>query len=840
MSAPVNNPALNLPPEMILGLLQALDNSSNPVVRGFHGLLQLHPVSRASMAISVSPNPPAELCDPSLAKPVSATGLESNLVTESVAYLASVSSASGSSSSAIVQDTSRTNEFNLVGNASGISGGQCCRNGIRRMNVDAPRRRKQPERIVEGEATARRVTRSSAAIVENAKGVAEETTADLRGVAVVDESEFSGSEDSGDDGTGSENESSGRKRKRSGKKGSIKKKKRTKKDPPPSWLTDGSPPELHTGTDSLLIELCRVISNDGLQSLTDMAQHLIRPETCKPTADYSLNVESIIAACSQEDVMQTVTDFRHMMLLIRLAFHLQRELTPVPGVVPTPSIFSIASIYRVKPKSLWNWYSMGSRLIHLAAGAALGLKTRILYRSVTTNLLVDSLAFALRNPEHSSLSAPLVALMGDTLIPQIGRLRNFAPLRSILQYDIFANVSKDQPGCCIDFFDVESMDALFDGFQTNLFVLPRRSDIWSSVLALSDRSMHCSFESLSPSNSVLGELREAILIVTPLILSDNPSPKIQPKQRRAWTKTERTKAESAAPAASIDHLKQLLKGAHEGGKRKQDSYVRITHSIFKGSTLKLCDSTDAFMGLVFSEASDIIRDSMAKLQAILEHADPSSSNLCHSDKRGYSYDSIHFDMYNRFAERVGDGSPDNVHPHFLYRDGNGHGNHNQRATYLAKAIKNNPERYQSITDILEGICKIVCSVLQKHLPDAFDQLRVFCEILPLNHMPVTYPFPGFVLNIRVCTDAHVDANDNTICVVIPFGTYKGGELVLYEAGLVLEIQEGDILIFPSHRLTHFNLHFIGVRGSIVMHSDKEVNAWNVNRNGWDCHMVVKK
>jgi len=188
----------------------------------------------------------------------------------------------------------------------------------------------------------------------------------------------------------------------------------------------------------------------------------------------------------------------------------------------------------------------------------------------------------------------------------------------------------------------------------------------------------------------------------------------------------------------------------------------------------------------------------------------------------------------------GDGSPDNVHPHFLYKDGNGHSNHNQRATYLAKAIKDNPERFQSITDILQDVCKIVCDVLQKHLPDAFDRLRVFCEILPLNQMPATYPFPGFVLNIQVCTEAHVDANDDTICVVIPFGPYEGGELVLYEAGLVLEIQEGDILIFPSYRLTHFNLHFTGVRGSVVMHSDKAVTTWNANRNGWNRHIVVKK
>ena len=94
--------------------------------------------------------------------------------------------------------------------------------------------------------------------------------------------------------------------------------------------------------------------------------------------------------------------------------------------------------------------------------------------------------------------------------------------------------------------------------SVSLFVLPRRSEAWSSVLALPDQSASCSFKSLSPSGTVLSELREAILIVTPLILAENPSPKIQPKQRRAWTQTEQTKAGSAVPAASIDHLKQLV------------------------------------------------------------------------------------------------------------------------------------------------------------------------------------------------------------------------------------------------------------------------------------------
>jgi hypothetical protein len=316
MDAPADNPPFDLPPDMIVGLLRALNNSGDPVVREFHDLLRLHPVSIASVARSISPDPPTELCDLSPEGPVSATGVEASLLTEPVAY-----SASASSSSTVVEDTSVTNGVGVTGNMSSLSGGRCCRNGRKRTRIDAPRQR--PDVIAAGEVIARRVTRSSAAVVEEAEGVAEERMVGQRGVTVVDELEFSESENDSDGSTESESERSGGKRKRSGKK-SSKKKKRSKKDPPPPWLIDGSPPELHAGTDSLLIELCRVVSNDGLQSLTDLVQNLIRPGACEPVADYSLDLGSIITACSREEKAQAVMDFRHMMLLIRLAFHLER------------------------------------------------------------------------------------------------------------------------------------------------------------------------------------------------------------------------------------------------------------------------------------------------------------------------------------------------------------------------------------------------------------------------------------------------------------------------------------------------------------------------------------
>ena len=139
---------------------------------------------------------------------------------------------------------------------------------------------------------------------------------------------------------------------------------------------------------------------------------------------------------------------------------------------------------------------------------------------------------------------------------------------------------------------------------------------------------------------------------------------------------------------------------------------------------------------------------------------------------------------------------------------------------------------------LNDVCDVVSSIIKKHLPHVHDILSIFCDILPLNGRPCTYPFPGCVINLQVATQGHIDIGDDTICVVIPFGEFEGGELVLHEAGLIIDMKEGDILIFPSYRLTHYNMHFKGIRGSVVMHSDKEGKKWVKDRNGWRYHMAT--
>jgi hypothetical protein len=86
--------------------------------------------------------------------------------------------------------------------------------------------------------------------------------------------------------------------------------------------------------------------------------------------------------------------------------------------------------------------------------------------------------------------------------------------------------------------------------------------------------------------------------------------------------------------------------------------------------------------------------------------------------------------------------------------------------------------------------------------------------------------------VNAVTLGHRDRKDKAICLVIPIGDFTGGQLCLYEAGLVLGLNAGDMVIFPSHRYTHFNLDFEGIRASLVLHSDKEGDRWLIDRNGW--------
>lgn len=111
-------------------------------------------------------------------------------------------------------------------------------------------------------------------------------------------------------------------------------------------------------------------------------------------------------------------------------------------------------------------------------------------------------------------------------------------------------------------------------------------------------------------------------------------------------------------------------------------------------------------------------------------------------------------------------------------------------------------------------------------------LAITADILPGNDIPSVYPFQSLVINFNVHTKAHRDSQDLTYCLVMPIGSFEGGELCMVETGLVVGLRSGDWIVFRSAEVTHFNMHFKGRRASLVMHTDRAMDKWLNGRNGW--------
>ena len=122
--------------------------------------------------------------------------------------------------------------------------------------------------------------------------------------------------------------------------------------------------------------------------------------------------------------------------------------------------------------------------------------------------------------------------------------------------------------------------------------------------------------------------------------------------------------------------------------------------------------------------------------------------------------------------------------------------------------------------------------MENYLQEEFEMLMEVVSVLPGNAVPPVIPFISLVVNINVISKAHRDSHDRHLCMVIPVGHFEGGALCLLENGLVLELRNGDIALFRSSEVMHFNLDYQGARASLVFQTDKEFAAWLKNHNGW--------
>ncbi|KAF8135372.1 hypothetical protein K438DRAFT_1431550, partial [Mycena galopus ATCC 62051] len=142
----------------------------------------------------------------------------------------------------------------------------------------------------------------------------------------------------------------------------------------------------------------------------------------------------------------------------------------------------------------------------------------------------------------------------------------------------------------------------------------------------------------------------------------------------------------------------------------------------------------------------------------------------------YSYLSCHYSWYSRFGEKGHEAPQDADHLDHVQRDHGGRVNFSQRIPHESKDIIERPQEFDILSNAYNEIFEYIRIVILTRHPREYKRLSFYCDVLPMNASCPSYPFGGFVLNLRGVTWAHRDHGDLVLCVVIPFGDYTGGEL----------------------------------------------------------------
>ncbi|THU77338.1 hypothetical protein K435DRAFT_702622, partial [Dendrothele bispora CBS 962.96] len=182
--------------------------------------------------------------------------------------------------------------------------------------------------------------------------------------------------------------------------------------------------------------------------------------------------------------------------------------------------------------------------------------------------------------------------------------------------------------------------------------------------------------------------------------------------------------------------------------------------------------------------------------------------------------------------------PKDIHPHKLKHKEGKRINHSQFMTRESNEMRDHPETYHRICDALEPILRWVVEKVRISYY-LFSEIETEVDIYPLNDDNPIRPFSSFVINLNVKTQAHRDHGDKNGCIVLVLGNHSGGGICLHEAKVVIETSHGDNVTFRSTDMTHFNLSYVGVRASIVIHSDRTAAAYQKNGFGWDANIYVK-
>ncbi|TFY50747.1 hypothetical protein EVG20_g11353 [Dentipellis fragilis] len=358
-----------------------------------------------------------------------------------------------------------------------------------------------------------------------------------------------------------------------------------------------------------------------------------------------------------------------------------------------------------------------------------------------------------------------------------------------------------------DLTDLNQSDKFFGGYRFNTFDYPPREHApWSSELenfhiqSLKAKVYETQFNSLHEEN-----------MKPPFEKGGNIHQAVRNKVWE-WTEDRRKEAEKEKPCMSHKGLKTRLKNRYNATslRKKADSYIRL-HRKLAEYNLLLWDAT---------MPEDLRDHTLAAVKAAMS-AEEGHMNRIDSRLRG----------------KDGDNFPKDAYPYTVRRyrgDEEIRTNYNQMMPYASMDLVENQAIYNGLVIALRPMFEWLFKTVKLNMPsEEIEALEIVVERMPLSTTSPFHPWSSMVVNFRAITPAHRDWSDKNLCGVFTLGEFEGGELVLYEPGLIVPMQSGDFVIFPSARTTHFNLHCKGSRMSFIFKTDLAYSRWVKNMNSFE-------
>ncbi|KAJ7621642.1 hypothetical protein DFH06DRAFT_1341263 [Mycena polygramma] len=549
---------------------------------------------------------------------------------------------------------------------------------------------------------------------------------------------------------------------------------------------NGGPPLTKSAGELLGALACGIFLREKRTELDTFLESLGRGEE-KLDYDGGHDMLGIVKRLEFFDRAGQIASFWYMLSLVQLVLHvdsLKKDLKAKGERVP--GMRAIAQKYGGTSRSTFQRrIEEGTRLLSLCAAstpyilviiAVLRKQDDIILRGKTSNDDIMAMAVALREISHEKWGT----LVARLRIP-LEYIRSKASFLDSI--DFFYNVPQPKGSLPViqrvPFNCLDKTDALFKDIVTNFPKLPPRSPCWfKPVAAWSIFTDPLDFP-----------LPNVYKIVTPYIFDKTPSP-VNSKTTEVFTTAQRLLAEGAEVVQSLQDLEKMIL---DENRYTEDvpPYIEIKGSIVDSTTvLRIEDPEHKLLNELFTlppELRQRLEDAIALIQAAMPGKWKDDTSL----RELYSYLSCHYTWYARFGEKGHDAPQDADHMNNVQRDDGARVNFGGRIPHESREMLDNLPEFAILADAYSDIFDYIRIVLQERSPDEYEGLRIFADVLPMNASSPAYPFGGFVLNLRASTWGHRDHGDKTLCVVIPFGRYVGGQLCLYELGFKFDLRMGD-------------------------------------------------